>query len=329
MATLKDVAARAGVSLATAARVARGENNVSPKRKKLVEDAIRALNYEPNAVARQLRKNETGNVIVIIPDIKNSFFHEIIVGIEACALEKGYQVLLADMQNDPRAEEFYFRSLMQRQMDGIISLSASAGTRLMREVSSSYPVVFAAQSIADDSAPSISIDNIAAAKDMMQHLISLGYRNICHLTCQPTLALYRDRFTGYCQSLAENGIPIDMDLVRYGDSTMESGYESMVSILEEGRNVDAVFAAGDVIAAGAMQALGDRGLSIPGDVAVVGFDDIDIASYVRPRLTTIRQPRFAMGRKAMEMLADLMAGKALEDPIVRPPYELVIRESCP
>jgi len=328
MATIKDVAKYAGVSMATASRVVRGEDNVSPKRKKLVEDAIKALNYEPNAIARQLRQKETHSVIVIIPDIRNTFFHEIIVGIEKVAFQNGYQVLLADMQNDVQVEEYYFNSLAQRQTDGIISLSANIGRRLMEEVSSRYPVVIACQYIDNSDLPNVTIDNIEASKKIMQHLIDRGYRNIGHLTSQPNILLYRDRFTGYCQVLAENGITIDLELVKYGESSLESGYEQMCALLDQKKQVDAVFAAGDIMAIGAMKALTERGIRIPQDCAVVGFDDIELSSICTPPLTTIRQPQTKMGVMAMNMLCDLMAGKELANRQVVLDYELVIRESC-
>jgi LacI family transcriptional regulator, repressor for deo operon, udp, cdd, tsx, nupC, and nupG len=328
MPNIKDVAKHAGVSVATASRVVRGADNVSPKRKKLVEDAVKALNYEPNAIARQLRHMETRSIIVIIPDIRNYFFHEIIVGIEKVALENGYQVLLVDMQNDSQIEEFYFNSLMQKQTDGIISLSASIGLRLMEEVSSCYPVVIACQQITNSDLPNITIDNIAASKKIMQHLINQGCRNIGHLTCQPNLTLYRDRFTGYCQALAENGISINLDLVKYGKSSLQSGYEQMCELLEQRKQIDAIFAAGDIMAIGAMKALVEHGIRVPHDCAVVGFDDIEIASICNPPLTTIRQPQYQIGVMAMNMLCELMVGNQPTNKQIILDYELVIRESC-
>ncbi|MGC6176904.1 LacI family DNA-binding transcriptional regulator [Lacrimispora sp. 38-1] len=329
MSNIKDVAKYAGVSLATASRVMRGENNVSPKKKKLVEDAAKALNYKPNSIARQLRKQETRNVIVIIPNIQNTFFHEIIAGIEKVAFQNDYQVLIVDMQNNPQIEESYFHSLMQRQTDGIISLSANIGLRLMKEVSENYPVVIAVQNISNIiELPSVSIDNVAASKEIMQHLIDLGHRNIGHLTCQPTLTLYRDRFTGYCQALAENGIPINMNFVKYGNSTIQSGYEQMCELVDQDEHIDAVFAAGDIIAIGAMKALADHGIRVPQDCAVVGFDDIELASFYNPALTTIRQPQHQIGAIAMNILCELMAGNQIEDKHVVLDHELVIRKSC-
>ena len=328
MSTIKDVAKYAGVSVATASRVIRGENNVTPKRKKLVEDAAKALNYQPNSIARQLRQKETRNVIVIIPNIKNTFFHEIISGIEKVAFQNNYQVLIVDMQNNPQIEESYFHSLMQRQTDGIISLSASVGLRLMKEVSANYPVVIAGQNISNNELPNVCIDNVAASKEIMQHLINLGYRNIGHLTCQPNLTLYRDRFTGYCQALAENGMPINLEFVKYGTSTIQSGYEQMCELLEHDEHIDAIFAAGDIIAIGAMKALADHGIRVPQDCAVVGFDDIELASFYNPELTTIRQPQHQIGEIAMNMLCEIMVGNQIEDKRVILDHELVIRKSC-
>ena len=328
MANIKDVAKSAGVSVATASRVVRGLDNVSPKKRKLVKDAVKALNYEPHAIARQLRQKETRSIIVIIPNIRNTFFLEIIKGIEESAFLNGYQVFLVDMQNDAKIEEFYFRSLLQRQTDGIISLSTNIGLRLVEEVSFAYPVVIACQHIIDYDLPNITIDNIAASKKIMQHLIDQGHRSIGHLTAQPNNLLYRERFTGYCQALADNGIPIDLELVKYGESSFQSGYEQMCELIAQRKQINAVFAAGDIIAVGAMRALSEKGLRVPQDCAVVGFDDIELASVCSPTLTTIRQPKHKMGFMAMEMLCKLIAGNELENRQVVLDYDLVIRESC-
>ncbi len=328
MATIKDVAKYAGLSPATVSRVIRNQSNVTDKTRNLVINAIRDLNFQPNALARQLRQQETKTVIVIVPDIGNSFFRDIIKGIEKIAYQNNYQVFLADMQNNPEIEAYYFNALLQKQADGVISLSASVAQRLMEQVASQYPVVIVCQYMENSDLPNVTIDNVSASKRIMEHLINMGHTRIAHLTAFPNILLYRDRLTGYYQALAEHGIQIDTELVRYGNSSFQSGYDQMMELLELKKPVTAVFAAGDILAVGAMKALKASGKRIPEDCAVVGFDDIDLSSIYDPTLTTIRQPKREMGEIAMSMLLELINGNKPTPNQHVLDYELVVRESC-
>ncbi len=328
MATVKDVAKKAGVSIATVSRVIRNEEIVKPKTRDLVLSVIKELNYQPNALARQLRQQETMTVIVIVPDIGNTFFHEILLGIESEAEKHGYQVLIVDMHNKPDIESHYLHALQQRQVDGVISLSANVAKSLMEQVATSSPVVVACQYLDNSSIPNVTIDNIGAAGTMVEYLIKLGHTRIAHLTSQPSALLYRDRFNGYISALAAHNIPIDLELVKYGESTIASGYEMMTSLLELSNPVTAVFAAGDVMAIGALKALKNAGLSVPGDCSVAGFDDIEISSIFEPALTTISQPKFLMGKTSFQKLLKLMKGESLTKQQELLDYKLIIRESC-
>ncbi|MCB6609489.1 LacI family DNA-binding transcriptional regulator [[Clostridium] symbiosum] len=328
MATVKDVAKKAGVSIATVSRVIRNEEIVTPKTREIVLSAIKELNYQPNALARQLRQQETNTVIVIVPDIGNTFFHEILLGIESEAEKYGYQVLIVDMHNKPDIESHYLHALQQRQVDGVISLSANVAKSLMEQVATSSPVVVACQYLDNSNIPNVTIDNIGAARTMVEYLIKLGHTRIAHLTSHPTALLYRDRFNGYISALANHNIPIDLELVKYGESTIASGYEMMSSLLELSNPVTAVFAAGDVMAIGALKALKNAGLNVPGDCSVAGFDDIEISSIFEPALTTISQPKLLMGKTSFKKLLKLMKGEPLAEQQELLNYKLIIRESC-
>lgn len=328
LATVKDVAKKAGVSIATVSRVIRNEEIVTPKTREIVLSAIKELNYQPNALARQLRQQETNTVIVIVPDIGNTFFHEILLGIESEAEKYGYQVLIVDMHNKPDIESHYLHALQQRQVDGVISLSANVAKSLMEQVATSSPVVVACQYLDNSNIPNVTIDNIGAARTMVEYLIKLGHTRIAHLTSHPTALLYRDRFNGYISALANHNIPIDLELVKYGESTIASGYEMMSSLLELSNPVTAVFAAGDVMAIGALKALKNAGLNVPGDCSVAGFDDIEISSIFEPALTTISQPKLLMGKTSFKKLLKLMKGEPLAEQQELLNYKLIIRESC-
>lgn len=328
MITITNVAKAAGVSTATVSRVLHNKNSVKPATRDAVMATIQQLNYKPNALARQMRTQETKSVIVIVPDISNTFFSEILFGIEQCAKDHDYQVLIADMHSQPYVEDYYFQAIQQHTIDGIISLSASIAKSLMEQIAETYPIVVACQYLENYNVPNVTIDNISAATAITCHLIQLGHTKIAHITGQPTSLLYRDRFNGYISALANHGIPIDLELVRYGESSIQSGYEQMNALLDLGKPVTAVFAAGDVMAVGAIKALKDAGLRVPEDCAVVGFDDIEISAFWEPSLTTVRQPRRQIGEAAFKKLLKLMKKQRLLHVQDVLDYEIVIRESC-
>ena len=326
--TITDVAKAAGVSTATVSRVLSGKDSVKPATKDAVMATIQQLNYKPNTLARQMRTQKTQTVIVIVPDISNTFFSEILFGIEQTAKEYDYQILIADMHSQPYMEDYYFQAIQQRTVDGIISLSASIAKSLMEQVAEEYPIVVACQYLENYNVPNVTIDNISAASAITEHLIRLGHTKIAHITGQPTSLLYRDRFNGYISALAAHQIAIDLELVRYGASSIQSGYDQMTFLLDLDQSITAVFAAGDVMAVGAIRALKDAGLQVPGDCAVVGFDDIEISAFWEPSLTTVRQPRFDIGKTAFLKLLKLMHHQPLIHVQDILDYEIVIRESC-
>lgn len=328
MLSIVDVAKAAGVSTATVSRVLHDKGSVKPETKKMVMDVIKELNYSPNALAQQMRTQKTKTVIVIVPDISNTFFSEILFGIEECAQKYDYQILIADMHEQPHVEKYYFKAIQQHTVDGIISLSANVAKSLLEQVAEQYPIVVACQYLDNYNVPNVTIDNISAAKAITTHLISLGYRNIAHITGQPSQLLYRDRFNGYLSALSENGLSLDLELVRYGKSSIKDGYEQMKWLLDSGKKIDAVFAAGDVMAFGAIMALKEAGLTVPDDCAVVGFDDIEMSSFWEPKLTTVRQPKKKIGETAFLKLLKLMTNQPLDKIQEVLDYEIVIRETC-
>ncbi len=326
--TISDVARAAGVSLATVSRAMREPDRVRPATREKVFQAIRDLDYQPNALGRQLRRQETGIIIAVVPDIGNTFFHEILLGIEMEAERCGYQVLVADMHNEPSIEKYYFNALQQRQADGIISLSANIARELMQKVAEEYPIVVACQYLENSDVPNVSIDNVEAARTMTEHLLRLGHRRIAFLGGNADLAIYRDRYTGYLSALEANGIPLDPRLIRQCPCSFSGGYEQMEFLLSLREPATAVFAAGDIMAIGAMKAMKKAGLRVPEDCAVVGFDDIELSSIWEPSLTTIRQPKFQMGQQAFLKLLKLIRKEPVPQPQELLSYELVIRESC-
>lgn len=326
--TIKDVANAAGVSVATISRVLSNPDVVKPATKEHVLRVIKEMNYQPNILARQLRTQTTKSVIVIVSTIESSFFQGIISGIGIEAERQGYQMLIADLNCQPSLEEYYFEAIQQRQIDGIISLSANMTQKLETLITEKYPVVMVAQHIPNHKIPSISIDNAAAAKALMTHLIRLGHRSIAHLTAASKQAPYQDRLNSYISVLKEHNIPVDNELISFGEASIKGGYDQMWSLLAKQKKFTAVFAAGDTMAIGAMKALKNQGLRVPEDCAVVGFDDIDLSAFWEPALTTIHQPMEMLGRTAFQKLLAIMQNEPVVGAQEFLPYELVIRESC-
>jgi LacI family repressor for deo operon, udp, cdd, tsx, nupC, and nupG len=327
MPNIKDVAREAGVSVATVSRVIRNQSSVIEQTRNKVLQAIDILDYHPNAFARNLRNQKSKIILVIVPDIGNTFFHEILKGIESVAHTNGYQVLISDMGNNAKSEVQYLHALSQKLVDGVISLSATAARSMIERISEKFPLVVACQYLEDSPVPNVTIDNIAAAKTIVQYLIDKGHRRIAHLTSFPDMLLYRDRMNGYFKALAENNLPIDLELVKYDAPSIEGGKRQMELLLELKKPITAVFAAGDTMAIGALKTLKAAGKRVPEDFSVVGFDDIEISSIFEPSLSTINQPKRLMGEMAMKKLLKIIRGeklKSLQDILN---FELVVRES--
>lgn len=325
---ISDVAKAAGVSLATVSRVLSNGGPVKAETRERILQVIEELNYQPNALARQLRTQKTKTIVVIVPNIANYLFSEVIFGIEAAASSNGYQVMIAEMHNQPSIEMHYINAIRQKQIDGIISMSANMTQKLMQQISGGYPIVMALQSFQSDTIPSVSIDNTAAAKAMATHLIRMGRKRIVHLTNEQLHSPYSERLEGYKSALVLNGIDVEDELISYGEASIQGGYDQMQGLIDKGIGFDAVFAAGDTMAIGVMKALKSHGYRVPEDIAVVGFDDIELASFWDPSLTTIRQPAHQIGQCAFRKLLAQMNGENISQLKDVLPYELVIRESC-
>ena len=310
MVKMSEVAKAAGVSTATVSRALSNPETVKPSTRERILQAVEELDYRPNALARQLRTQETKTVIVIVPNLENPLFAEAILGIEA------------------DVERYYLTALRERQIDGIISMSAAMAQKILKEVAEEYPLVMAFQSFEDNRIPSVSVDNPAAARDMTTHLIRVGRRRIAHITGYAPLSVYRERAEGYLATLAEHDLDANPDWIRRGEATLQGGFEQAEALLALGERPDAIFCAGDTMAMGAIKALKKHGLRVPEDVAIVGFDDIGQAAFWDPALTTIRQPKQQIGETAFRKLYSLIRKERLTSPRAILPYELVIRESC-
>lgn len=328
MAKMSDVAKKANVSIATVSRVFSSPETVAEETKKKVLKVVEELNYTPNVLARQLRKMETKTIVVVVPDITNIFFSRVLRGIETIARENGYRVLLGDTENDITLENEYLKTLYEKHADGLILLTARTDRITIEKLSENYPVVLACEYLEGSNLPTVSIDNISAARKATEHLIKLGHRRIAHITGPMNVILSRDRLKGYKQAMESYELEVDPILIQEGDFYYKTGYNLMLKLLFIENPPTAVFAANDEMAIGAIKAIQSQGLKVPEDIAIVGFDNIKMSAIFSPSLTTIGQPTYKIGEKAMNLLLDLIRGKKLSKNQFVLDDKLIIRESC-
>jgi LacI family repressor for deo operon, udp, cdd, tsx, nupC, and nupG len=327
MVSIIDVAKKANVSTATVSRVISNAGTVKKETAEKVLEAIQTLNYQPNMLARQLRKMETKTILVVVPDITNTFFSNVFRGIELVADENGYQVLLGDTGNVVKRECGYFDILRQRKADGMILLTARSHQHLLENLSGEYPIVLACEYFEGSQLPTVSIDNISSARKATEHLVSLNHKRIGHISGPLEVVVGRDRLKGFKQAMVQNNLLVDAYLIQEGDFSFESGFNLMMKLLMLENPPTAVFAANDEMAIGAVKAIKSKGLKVPEDISVVGFDDIKFASIFEPALTTVAQPTFEIGKQAMELLIKLINKDKLEKDQFMLEDRLVVRDS--
>jgi LacI family transcriptional regulator len=328
MATVQDVARHAGVSVATVSYVLNGTRFVSAGLRERVLAAVRELHYEPNAAARTLRSNRSHTLGLILPDLRNPFFTETVRGVEDMAEARGYTVLLANSDEDPRREATHLRVLRAKHVDGLILAPAGGPYQELQQlVDTGFPLVLLDRDLARLGAPVVMLDNEAAARAAVDHLIRLGHQRIGMISGRPPISSTVDRQRGYRRALDAAGLSFDQQLVAMGGSTIEGGVAAAGTLLELPSPPTAIFAANNLMTIGAVMAIERHGLSIPGDIALVGFDDFPWADVFRPRLTTVAQPLYELGRAAAELVLKQLSGADRRPRRVLFPGTLVVRDS--
>jgi LacI family transcriptional regulator len=288
------------------------------------------LGYEPNAVARSLKTKRSNTLGLVISDIGNPFFTAVVRGVEDVAQERGYTLILCNSDEDPAKEAAYLQILAARRVDGLIL--APAGVRhdyLVRLAQAHFPLVLLDREVPELPLTSVMLENEIAARDGVRHLIRLGHRRIAMVAGRPLITSTIDRVAGYRHALEEAGIPLDDRLIVSGGSRTEPARLASDAVLDLDPRPTAFFVANNLMTIGAVAAIVGRGLAIPRDIALVGFDDFSWADVFRPRLTTVAQPTYELGRTAAELLVARIAGDPESPPErVVLPSRLVIRESC-
>jgi len=322
-ATIGDVAAAAGVSTATVSRVLAGVGHARPETRARVLEAARALDYRPSEVARALKRRSTQTLGLIVTDIENPYFPQLVRSVEDAAREAGYFVLLGNAADDPDREGSYLDLLADRRVDGLIVAASSLGGRHREWLAAPRVPVVLVNTVAPEVAlPAVLSDNVDGGRLAAAHLLGLGHRRFAYLKPPARNEDAKARLAGVRTALDD--APGDVELViANGDALVPGGEQAALEVLDLAPDTTAVIAYNDLMAIGALRALRQRGRRVPADASVIGFDDIAVAAYVDPPLTTIAQRTDEMGRWAVGRLTGTVNGADT----VRLPVELRVRES--
>jgi LacI family transcriptional regulator, repressor for deo operon, udp, cdd, tsx, nupC, and nupG len=330
MPNIYEVAKRAGVSTATVSRVLSRPQVVSPETRRRVLHAVKTMAYAPNSAAKNLRTLRTGKLLVTVPDISNPFFSLILQGIEDAAQREGHAVLFGDTQHDEKREERYALMLQRKEADGLIFLGhrlpKSAGDLVRSMAPACAPVVNGCEFNPRLRIPSVHIDNAAAASEAMDHLYNLGHRRMGIVTGPLVSPLSRDRLHGATTRARAEGAEQDF-VIMHGDFSIESGAFAAERLFARQERPTAIFCFNDEMAFGVLQVARRRGMRVPDDLSVVGFDDIRFSRHMDPPLTTIAQPMREIGEGTVRLLLDILSGKTVGPTSVTLAHKLIVRGS--
>ena len=317
--TIRDVAAAAGVSAGTVSRVLNGKESVDAELRRRVLDAVSELGYRPNGAARSLRTRAAMVLGLVISDITNSFFTAVVRGVEDKAQQAGYSVVLANADEDLDKESRYLEVAAAEQMAGVILSPASAKRTAIGVLRDrGIPVVTIDRRLASGEVDSVTVNNHQAARDATAHLLGQGCSRIGMIAGPAQTFTGASRLAGYRAELRACGVP---ELVAFGDFRIDGGYAAARSLLAAKRPPDGLLISNDLMSIGALRAIGEAGLSIPGDIAVVGFDNASWATALRPPLTVVTQPTYDIGQTAVGLLLRRVGGEKF------PPRRVVLRAS--
>lgn len=329
MATIREVAKRAGVSVATVSYVINGTKPVAPATAARVRRAMEELDYHPNAAAQSLRTRTTRVIGVVVSDIANPFFATLVRGAEDCARDRGYSLLICNTSETLENERIYLGLLSRRRVDGLLLAPTGKNDELIsRLVRRGMRIVFIDRTPPNLQAPAVLSENEEGAYRVTEHLIEHGHKRIGVVLGLPHVSTTVERLRGYQRALASHGIDFEEELVVYGQSQVTAAREACLSLLSHPNPPTAVFATNNLMTIGVMQAIRRLGLRCPDDVSVVGFDDFDWAEAFDPPLTTVAQDPYRIGSLAVELLLEFLSGREeVEERQVRLGVELRTRGS--
>jgi LacI family transcriptional regulator len=325
--TLRDVAREAGVSPITVSRVVNRERLVSPNTAAKVKEAILRLGYEPNEMARSLRERRSRTIGLMIADISNPFYAECAKAVEEVAREKGYSVVLCASAESAEIEREYVGLLARGRVDGLLLVPASSGRGYLKEERyAGLPMVALDRPIEDVATDTVLVKNREGTREAVRHLVGHGHHSVAFVGGHEHLYTVRKRLEGYREAVREANL---QEILCFGAVDVASSARMVANLLHAPSRPSAIFAWNNLAALGALRAIEERGMDVPEEVALVGFDDSDWAALLHPRLTLVRQPAYELGRQAAELLFErLQSTDMLAPRTVVLPTELVVRESC-
>lgn len=330
MPTIKDVAQLANVSPTTVSYVINGTRYVSPATEARIRAAIQELNYQPDFVARSLRAKRTMTVGLIVSDITNPFYADIVRGAQDELSSSHYTLILFNTDEAADRERETITILRQKKVDGLIAVATGENADAFYEsYEAGLPIVLVDRTLPDNRLCTVLVDDERGAYQATRHLLDLGHRRIGVILGKRRISTTDHRGAGYTAALEEAGLEIDPELVVYGHSTLEGGIAAARQLLDLTTPPTAIFATNILMTVGLLMTLKERRLQCPQDIAVVGFDDIAWLAAFQPGLTTVAQPSYELGKQAAQLLLPMMTGKQTREPCtIVLPARLVIRESC-
>lgn len=329
MATMKQVAERAGVSTSTVSHVLNNTRIVSEEARTRVLTAIADLRYIPSAVARSLKNDRTHTIGMMIPNNSNPYFAEVIQGVEDASFKLGYNIILCNSYDDPKKQAAYIHVLLEKRIDGLVLVAAGSNddelTRLLTD--EALPKVLVDREINGVMADFIHADHEQGAYLATKYLLDLGHRAIACVSGPKDLLSSRDRVSGYLRALREYGVKFRLDCLVNADFTSQGGYLAFQQLLSLAQRPTAIFVSNDLMAIGGLCAASAAGIRIPDQLSVVGYDDIALASYTTPPLTTIAQPKHEIGVLTARALVERMLNPGLPFKREKLPTRLIVRGS--
>jgi len=315
----------------TVSRVVNRSGRVKPETRLAVEQAIVALGYVPNGLARGLTSRKTGVLGLIVPDVGNPFYAPIVLGAERIARRSGYRVMLCNSESNLAHEAEYISDMLRQRVEGLLIAPVGDESRpnLLRLERHNTPFVLVDRRVQGVDCDVVQSDSVGGARRLVDHLVALGHRRIGMIAERESVSTSRDRRRGYREALEAAGLTPEAELLIETTVDLPGGYRGMRKLLDLEPPPSAVFAVNNLTAVGAVKAIRERGLRVPGDIALVAFDDIEQIAILYPFLTVVPQPAETIGTVASQLLLERIAGRASEHGrLVVLPSEVIVRESC-
>lgn len=327
--TIKDVALEAGVSVATVSRLVNGTSIVSAATAAKIQETIQKLGYEPNLMARNLRKKETRVILIVCPNVTNPYYAHILAGITEASYQQGFSAVMYTTNCDPERELEGIQMLYKGRVDGAILMDGLRDHQVFYNAASRFPIVQCSEYVDTEIAPAVCIDNYQASRDMMAHLLGLGHTKIALISSNNDYVSTKIRTQAYKDSLLEAGLPVDPEYIKLGSSdySFQSGRACALELLQSENPPSAIFCISDTFAFGSIIAAKELGITTPEELSISGFDDVEYTTMHHPFITTIAQPCYELGRTSAQMLFERLEKHSAETGLVYLDHQLVVRES--